>query len=741
MTVLGVVAIGRNEGERLRCCLASVLAETSAVVYVDSGSTDDSAAWVRSRGVTVLELDLSSPFTAARARNEGFAKLLEAHPHLTFVQFVDGDCKIDPGWLDRGRRELEARPDVAVVCGRRRERSPGASVYNRLCDMEWDTPVGEVDACGGDAMFRVNAFRDVGGFRAALVAGEEPELCYRLRSAGWKVLRIAAEMTLHDAAMTRFGQWWKRNVRAGYAYAEGSRLHRVRLWQRQDRSNWFWGLFLPLTILVTAPFTAGLSLFLLLGYLVLGWRVYRSWRRRGTIPTDAALYATFCVLGKFAQVWGKLRFHWGRLCSRPSTLIEYKGPSDPVGACREAPIAYLVNQYPHVSHSFIRREIAGLQAAGLSVQRFTIRRTNAALVDPADQTEQQRTEVLLAGGVTGLLAALLCQAATRPLRWLKAAYLANRMGWRCSGGWLRHLAYLAEACVLVRRLRRSGARHLHAHFGTNSAAVALLTHTLGGPPYSFTIHGPEEFDRPESLSLRDKIEGTAFVVAVSEFGRSQVFRWCDPRHWGKVQVVRCGVDADFLHRGGQPPVPQTHRLVCVGRLCEQKGQLRLLEALKQLANSGVPFEMLLVGDGPMRPAVEQEITRLGLEGQVRITGWVSNEAVRKHIEEARALVLPSFAEGLPVVLMEALALGRPVISSYVAGIPELVENGVNGWLVPAGSVEALTAALQEVLGATAERLTEMGRAGAARVAARHDASREAARLARLFPNDVVARVS
>jgi glycosyltransferase involved in cell wall biosynthesis len=394
-------------------------------------------------------------------------------------------------------------------------------------------------------------------------------------------------------------------------------------------------------------------------------------------------------------------------------------------------VAYLVNQYPHVSHSFIRREIAALETLGLAVERFSVRPSPADLVDPADQAERQRTQILLAAGPLGLLGALFWTALTRPLRWLKALHRAVRLGRRSERGVLRHLVYLAEACVLLRGLRRCGAAHLHAHFGTNSAAVALLTRQLGGPPYSFTVHGPEEFDRPDSLSLTEKIENAAFVVAVSSFGRSQLFRWCAAEHWPRIHVVRCGVDAAFLS-GGPQPVPDTSRLVCVGRLSEQKGQLLLLEALGRLVSEGVPFETVLAGDGPMRGDVEQRMRRLGLEGRVRITGWLSNDAVRREILAARALVLPSFAEGLPVVLMEALALGRPVVTTYIAGIPELVENGVNGWLIPAGSVDALAEALREVLRAPVERLEQVGKAGAGRVAAMHDATGEAAKLAALF---------
>jgi GT2 family glycosyltransferase len=327
---LGVVAIARNEGERLRQCLASVCGRDTLVVYVDSGSTDGSVELAHSFGVEVVALDLSVPFTAARARNAGLARLLELDSEIKYIQFVDGDCEVDAGWLELARRELDASPDVAIVCGRRRERFPSASIYNRLCDMEWDTPVGEAEACGGDALMRVEALRAVGGYRASLIAGEEPELCLRLRTAGWKVVRLDAEMTLHDAAMTRFRQWWQRAVRAGHAFAEVSWLHsnsRLRLWVRETRSNWLRGLILPLTALLAAYPTWGLSLLLLLGYPLLLARVYRYRRRRGDSRNDSLHYAAFCVLGKFAHVEGQLRYHVRRLLARPSVLIEYKQPS------------------------------------------------------------------------------------------------------------------------------------------------------------------------------------------------------------------------------------------------------------------------------------------------------------------------------------------------------------------------------------------------------------------------------
>lgn len=393
-------------------------------------------------------------------------------------------------------------------------------------------------------------------------------------------------------------------------------------------------------------------------------------------------------------------------------------------------VAYLVNQYPHVSHSFIRREIAGAEAAGAEVVRVSVRRPGVKLVDPGDQAEERRTRVLLDAGPTGLAAAGLLTAVTRPLRLLRAAALAWRLGGR-TGRRLRAFVYLAEACLLRRWLAAERATHLHAHFGTNPADVALLCRTLGGPPFSFTVHGPEEFDRPDALSLGDKAAAAAFVVAISSFGRSQLFRWCRAADWPKVKVVRCGVDAAFLHAGPLPPV-SAPRLVCVGRLAEQKGQLVLVEAAARLAAAGTPFELVLAGDGPMRPQLEAAVAARGLGDRVRITGWLSNAAVRAELAAARAMVLPSFAEGLPVVIMEALALGRPVVTTYVAGIPELVRDGESGWLVPAGDPDALAAALTRALAADEATLAAMGRAGAEAVRAAHDAGTEAAKLVRLF---------
>ena len=326
MNHLGLVIIGRNEGKRLRQCFLSVLDRVDNVVYVDSGSTDGSIEMAHSLGINVIELDLKIPFTAARARNEGFTYLVKINPELKFVQFVDGDCQVAPQWLESALLELKTLPEVAVICGRRREVHPQRSIYNRLCDIEWNTTIGETGACGGDAMMRVTAFQQVGGFNPSLIAGEEPELCVRLRQQGWKVLRIQAEMTLHDAQMMKFSQWWNRTLRSGHAYAEGSWLHGKspeQHWVRESNSIWFWGIILPFLAISMIVFTRGFSLILLGLYPLLVYRIY-SRKKQSLNSQDAFIYALFCAIGKFAQTRGQIMFHISRLLRKRNRLIEYK---------------------------------------------------------------------------------------------------------------------------------------------------------------------------------------------------------------------------------------------------------------------------------------------------------------------------------------------------------------------------------------------------------------------------------
>ena len=316
-----------------------------------------------------------------------------------------------------------------------------------------------------------------------------------------------------------------------------------------------------------------------------------------------------------------------------------------------------------------------------------------------------------------------------PARFLRGLRLALDMSRKSDHRALRHLACLAEACVLRQWAEAHQSAHIHAHFGTNSATVVTLARVLGAPPYSFTVHGPEEFMRP--LALDEKIHGASFVVAISSFGRSQLFLLSRFADWQKIKVIHCGLEASF-HETAAVPIPAAPRLVCVGRLCEAKGQLLLIEAAAALAKEGIAFELVLAGDGPLRAEIERAIQGHGLERRVRITGWVSSNAVREEILAARAVVLPSFAEGLPVVIMEAMALRRPVLTTYIAGIPELVIHGENGWLIAAGSVDELAQAIRSCVLASADELERMGNAGHQRVLARHSVDSEAAKLEALF---------
>ncbi|MDX3805847.1 glycosyltransferase [Bosea thiooxidans] len=394
-------------------------------------------------------------------------------------------------------------------------------------------------------------------------------------------------------------------------------------------------------------------------------------------------------------------------------------------------VCYFVSEYPAVSHTFIRREIVELERNGISVLRASLRSNGRKLVDLDDVREKARTRYILDGGPAVLLAAFARAVMRRPRALAKATLAAIRMMRPSSRPAPLHLAYLAEALVLAQWVIEEDVQHVHAHFGTNGAEVAMLCHILTGVPYSFTVHGPDEFDRPEYLGLPAKVKHAAFVCVVSSFTGSQLCRWIPVEEWNKVELVRCGLDADFL--GAPPPrvVPKS-RLVAVGRLSEQKGHMVLLQALAMLAREGVPFKLTVAGDGPLRPQLERSIRELGLEQHVELAGWMSNAEVRTAIREARALVLPSFAEGLPVVLMEALALGRPVIATYVAGIPELVAERDCGWLVPAGHAEQLASVIRQCLHAPDSVIWAMGAAGRNHVLERHDIARECRKLAALF---------
>lgn len=393
-------------------------------------------------------------------------------------------------------------------------------------------------------------------------------------------------------------------------------------------------------------------------------------------------------------------------------------------------VGYIVSEYPKVSHTFIRREIAAVEACGIDIVRISIR-DGGETVDQSDRLERERTIRLLDGGASGLLLAGLRCLLRSPARTIRTFWLACRMGVGADRPMPVHWIYFLEAAVVADLVRKRAISHLHAHFGSNPAEVAMLAAQLSDITFSFTAHGTVETDNARAIGLPAKIGTSAFVVAVSHYGRAQMMRWIPPDQWSRIHVVHCGLGPEYI----DSPRPETASgtgFLAVGRLSEEKGHLCLVHAFARLLQAGTDARLVLAGDGPLRGVIERRCRELGIADRVRITGWVSGDRVRQLLLESRALVLPSFAEGLPVVLMESLALGRPVISSWVAGVPELVQAGQSGWLVAPGDEDALYQALQDCLDAPSDRLASMAEAGRTAVKERHDARLEGARLAELF---------
>ncbi|MBB4660304.1 glycosyltransferase family 4 protein [Parvularcula dongshanensis] len=390
-------------------------------------------------------------------------------------------------------------------------------------------------------------------------------------------------------------------------------------------------------------------------------------------------------------------------------------------------LGYLLNTYPVTSGTFIRREIRAVEALGLPVTRYAVRRWDQTLVEPTDLEEQEATHYLLSGNAKGLGAALAAESARNPKGVAAASRMLGEIA-KGTGGFVRPSAYLAEAAYLRQRTAREGVTHLHCHFGTNATAVALLCRLMGGPSYSFTVHGPDEWTDPESFRFDLKLEHAAFAIAISHYAKMQLMRWGGMQHRDKVHVARCGLQlSDFA----PSPVPDSREFVCVGRLCPQKGQTLIPEAIEPLVADHPGLRVTLIGDGDTRPEIEAEVARRGLEDNVKLVGWQSGAEVRARLAAARALLLPSFAEGLPIVIMEAMALGRPALSTYIAGIPELLDEEC-GWIFPAGSVEHIRGAVRSCLESDADTLTAKGEEGRRRVEESHDIRQLAQTLEGLF---------
>ena len=391
-------------------------------------------------------------------------------------------------------------------------------------------------------------------------------------------------------------------------------------------------------------------------------------------------------------------------------------------------IAYLVNCYPAVSHSFIRREIAAIEEAGGTILRFSVRSANlAALPDARDRLEYDKTTVILSQHWLRLIFGMLGKMVSSPGRFYEAIRIAFAHSTFRMSDVIRRVAYIAEASWLTTQLIENKISHLHTHFGTNSAMVARLSRKLGGPPYSFTVHGPDEFDKPVEIDLKGKVADSAFCVAISSFGRGQLMRWSDLADWKMIEVVRCGVDDDFLRKRQSSPISDNPRFCAVARLSGQKGIPLLVEAAARVKKEGHLFTIELIGDGEMRDQIDEMIKRYDVQDTVIVTGWANSEEIVQRLLNAKAMVLPSFAEGLPVVIMEALALERPVIVTAIAGTPELVNNDC-GWLIPSGSVDALADAMISALQSSSRELGAMGVIGRKRVLEFHNSKRNGSHL-------------
>lgn len=394
-------------------------------------------------------------------------------------------------------------------------------------------------------------------------------------------------------------------------------------------------------------------------------------------------------------------------------------------------LAYLTGQYPKVSHTFVRREILGLEALGHDVLRLSVRDADSGVVDPLDIDELAKTNVFFSASPLRWISAFASAFVRAPLAVCRElAQIVSKL--RAPGpGITQRFAYLLEATFFLALARRDGVEHVHAHFGRNAASVALIMKNLGGPTFSMTVHGPDEFDDPLGHELGDKVVASEFTAAISYYTTAQLRRWVPFEHWHKLEVIHCSVDETFFE-DCDPIRDDCATFTCVGRLCPQKGQLILLDAFAALRKEGRNAKLILAGDGEMRREVEARMRELEIEDHVEITGWISEREVREQLKASRCMVLPSFAEGLPVVIMEAFAMGRPVISTYIAGIPELVREDDNGWLVAAGDTVSLTDALREALDSPAAELDAKARHGMARVREQHFVDIEVSRLEALL---------
>lgn len=715
---VSVVVIGRNEGARLARSLSSVEQTHWGTVeyeciYIDSGSTDQSVALATGTGVQVRVLEDPAP-CAAKARNLGL-RCAQGE----FVMFLDGDSELHPDFILRALATMDD-PQCCAVSGLLRERDPDQSIFTAVMDLDWIQKPGPQLFFGGNVLTRRACLNAVGGFDPLLTGGEEPELSARLRAKGWRIELIDAPMARHDLAITSFGAYWKRAYRSGIVYAEIA--HRMRqsgdsLWQYESQRDLIQGLILlgmPL-IAVIAWLVSPTVLFFLLCFagVIFARSVSRcAWKA----PNNRLLcwqYVCHSFFAKIPAVLGQLSWHRAHRHNQPLRLVEYKEYKE-TNSTNKVPIptsvekdstvnvsnsprmGYLISTYPATSHTFILREVQQLRALGHTILTASINLPDQSysLQNSEQRCETDQTFYVKAAGWSGALQAIAY--------WLVRPESLFKMIWTGACLSIQHgsligIAYAIEAAMVARWMHLNSLHALHVHFGNAAATVGIQVKQLSGCHLSLTIHGPDEFDEVSTQHLKQKIAAADAIICISQFVKSQLMRLSAPKEWAKLQVCRLGVEPLYFAYHPRPPQIENLRLLCVGRLTPAKCQVLLVEACAKLRARGHTLQLTLVGSGPDLTRIEQTITAMDAHHYVSMTGAINENEVRKQLEIADIFVLPSLAEGIPVVLMEAMSCGLPCVSTYVNGIPELITHGQSGLLVAPGDVDQLVVQLEQLI--------------------------------------------
>jgi len=741
---IDVVIIGVNTEKTLGKCLQSVMESRYKegkihVWYVDGGSTDGSIAVARGcSGVHVIEIHPEYPSPGA-GRNAGWRR-----GNSPLVQFLDSDTILDPDWMVKAVDAMSQ--EVGAVRGNREEMNPNASVYNWIGSLEWNAPAGECDSFGGDVLIRRSILEETGGYDEVLVGGEDPELSQRVRLKGWKIIQLDEPMTLHDLSMTKVGQYWKRCFRTGYGFAavtarfgfaaKGFWLH--ELIRILIRGGGFLGF--ALLALPGMFFGSWAILFLLPGLLLLFFpRLFRLsyfMKDKALSRDQAKIYALHCSLIVIPEFFGLARFLFGKVTGNPLrnkrsvlktnvTIVEQGG----MGTMKK--VVYLASEYPGISHTFIFREVHALRQQGFHVMTASIRRPgNLEKMTAAEKEDAAKTLYIKDSPLLKATASHLALLFNKPkayLFMLRQTISFSRMGPR---NILKALAYFAEAGILIRWMHNHRMKHLHVHFANPAATVAMIAATYGTITYSMSVHGPDVFYNVDTILLAEKVKRARAVRCISYYCRSQLMRLVPHELWSRFHIVRCGIDpARFAPR--PDPENAIPEILCLGRLVPAKGQHILLEACGALKRRNIPFHLTYVGGGEDLDSLKTLALDLRIAEAVEFTGAVGQDEVHGYYDRADLFVLASFAEGLPVVLMEAMAKEVVSVSTRITGTPELIEDGVNGVLVAPSHVEGLADKLQELISDPGLR-HKLGAQGRRKVLEMYDLDRNCRQMADFF---------